>query len=232
MGRYSNGWIAILALAAAAATAQPKITMLEGSTFDLGSLYRGSVAERTLTIKNVGSEELVLGRVEASCGCTGAVVSNDHIPPGKTGKLQITFNSKNFTGAVHKTVTVSSNDPETPRALVEFTAMIIDEIVVAPPQFWFKDAEVGRVSSVTITVRNGGNEPLRLTGFRTQLAGMTITLPTNPIEAGKTGQVTATFKPPAAVPIVSDGVFLTTTNPRQPEVFVPIYGNAKEFKFN
>ena len=73
--------------------------------FDLGKIDRGVVAKKELTIKNAGTEKLVLGNVEVSCGCTGTVVSNKELLPGDTTSLLITFNSKNFNGPVHKTVT-------------------------------------------------------------------------------------------------------------------------------
>ena len=52
--------------------AQPKL-VVDGGTFDLDTLNAGTVAERKITLKNTGSEELILGKVEPSCGCTGSI---------------------------------------------------------------------------------------------------------------------------------------------------------------
>jgi hypothetical protein len=211
--------------------AQPKIEVVGGTKLDLGSIYRGAVIEKKVVLKNSGSATLEVGQVEASCGCTGAMVSESKIEPGSTATLRITFNSKNFTGNVHKTVTVNSNASNEPRQVIEFTAKIIDEISMSAAQFWFKDAEVGRKATVSVVVTNNGTEPLKLTGTRSSLAGLTVSLPKGPIEPGKTGTITADFVAEKALPILSDGVFIQTNNPRQPEVYVPVYGNVKEFKF-
>jgi|WetSurMetagenome_2_1015567.scaffolds.fasta_scaffold376160_2 hypothetical protein len=211
--------------------AQPKLIVVEGPKFDLGTVFRGMVIEHQLTLKNAGTEALHLGPVEASCGCTGAIVSNENLRPGESGSLAITFNSKNFTGQVHKTVTVRTTPSTTPPLLIEFTATIVDEIVVTPQQFWFKDAEVGKKCRMVLTVTNNGKEPLRLTGWRSQLAGFTLTLPTAPIDTGKSAEVVAELTPEKAAPIISDAVFLTTSNPHRPELYLAVYGNVREFKF-
>ena len=211
--------------------AQAKLQVLEGTKFDLGSISRGAVVEKKITLRNTGNDTLVLGTVEASCGCTGTVVSKDRIPAGATGTLLITFNSKNFTGPVHKTLTVNSNAADEPRTVIEFTASVVEEIVVTPAQVWFKDAEVGRPSTVIVTVKNQGKEKLELRGYRTQLSGFTLKVPSEPVISGKTIQLVAEFTPAKPIPVLADGVFLKTSNPLQPEIFIPIYGNAKEFKF-
>lgn len=211
--------------------AQPKIEVVGGSKLDLGSINRGKVVDREVTIKNTGTEALSLGRIEASCGCTGTLLSSDNIPPGKTGTMKITFNSQNFSGPVHKTVTINSNDPNSPRTVVEFRATVVEEVMIQPAQIWFRDAEVGRVSTFKLTVRNGGSESLSLKGFRTQLAGFSLRLPEASIEPGQAAEVVAEFKPGEARPVLSDGVFLATSSKNQPEVFIQIYGTVREFKF-
>lgn len=232
MNRRHFPFIIILTCAAlTSGLAQPKIQVVGGTKIDLGSIYRGAVVERKVMLKNIGSDTLVVSRVDPSCGCTGTVVSNDHITAGKTGTLLITFNSKNFTGPVHKSVTINSNATDEPRTIVEFTATVIDEIVLAPPQLWFKNAEVGKAAVLTLSIKNGGKDDLKLTGYRTQLQGFALKFPSEAIAPGKTAEVIAEFTPARVIPVIGDAVFLGTNNPRQPEIYIPIYGNAKEFKF-
>jgi hypothetical protein len=120
---------------------------------------------------------------------------------------------------------------DAPKTLIEFGASVIDEVKITPEQFLFRDARPGILSTVSITVRNEGREKLELTGFRSQLAGFSVNLPAKPIEPGKSADIVALFTPKNAIPVLSDGVFINTSNPRQPEVYIPIYGNVKEFKF-
>ncbi len=213
------------------AEGQPRLEIEEGAKFSLGKVYRGEVVERTLTLKSTGTDTLKVGRVDATCGCTGTVVSSHNIPAGTTGTLRITFNSKNFSGPVHKSVTISSNATNAPQMVVEFTAEIIDEVLFTPQQFWVKDGEVGRTTRLTVKVKNNGTNPLTFRSFRTTLEGFVLKLPAAALSPGSECEIVAEFTPKKAAPFLAEGVFLTTSNPHQPEIYLPIYGNTKEFKF-
>ena len=211
--------------------AQPKLKIIEGPKFDLGKIDRGAVMTKQLTLKNVGTEQLAIGQVEVSCGCTGTVVSNKELKPGDTTSLLITFNSKNFSGTVHKSVTINSNAADAPRTLIEFTATVVQDLEVTPTQFYFKDAEVGKKSIAVVKVKNESAKEQMITGFHTQLENFTITYSPKAIAPGETIEITAEFTPKKAVPTLNDGVFLTTSSKSQSEIYVYIFGNVKEFKF-
>jgi hypothetical protein len=222
--------IILLAVLAVTGAAQPKLTIAGGNSFNLGTVYRGAVAVHRVELRNTGNATLTLGRVEVSCGCTGSIVSNGSIAAGDTGSILITFNSKNFVGPVHKSVTIHSNaEPETSQ--LEFTATVVDEILMTPPQFFFQDAEVHRKSVVTMTVTNNGSAPLSFRSFRTQLKGLTLVFPSAPIAPGANGTITAEFTPESAGGVLTDGVMVTTTNEHQPEVYIQVFGAVQESKF-
>jgi hypothetical protein len=222
---------ALLSLAAASLLAQPKLKIAEGSKFDLGAIDRGSVVEKKLALKNVGTDTLILGAVEVSCGCTGTVVSDNRIAPGRSGSLLITFNSKNFVGPIHKSLTVNSNSAGEPRTLIEFTGNVVEEVSVTPAHLLFRDAEVGKLATTIVTVKNQSRQDLVLTGFKTSLPGLLLKLPPEPIPPGQSTQIAFEFAPKSVVSVLSDGVTLTTSSKKQPEILIQIFGNTKEFKF-
>ncbi len=225
------GMAALLAVLGCSALAQPRLQVIDGTKIDFGAINRGTIAERNVVLKNVGSDTLVISRVDASCGCTGTMVSDQRIAPGATGALMITFNSKNFTGPIHKTVSVHSNTVEGTTTVIEFVADVIEEVSVDPTAVWFRDAQVGVVATASVLVKNQGKAPLKLLAVKTQLEGLTLKLPADPIEPGKSARIVAEYKPAAARPVLSDGVFITTSSSSQPQVYIQIYGNVKEFKF-
>lgn len=225
------GLAALLVLSSGRAWPQPMLRVAEGTKLDLGTINRGKVVEKKISLKNIGNETLVIGKVITSCGCTGTVVSEDHIPPGESGTLLITFNSKNFSGTIHKTVTVNSNSAGGPETLIEFTGIVFEEVLVTPSQLLFRDAEVGRLSSRTVIVKNNGKEKLLLTGFKTQLPGLTAILPSKSIAPDDSAQIVVEFKPTQVQPMMTDLLHVTTSNKSQPDVTIYVYGNTKEFKF-
>jgi Protein of unknown function (DUF1573) len=211
--------------------AQPRLQLDGGEKFTFGSIYRGQVLERKVTVRNGGTDTLEISNVVASCGCTGAMVDVHRIAPGGTGTLAITFNSKNFSGEVHKTVTIHSNSAGNPSQVIEFTATVIDEITFSPLQFWFKDAEVGKKSRSVVKLKNLGKEPLTLKSVRLTLEVFVLHLPEEPLKPGAETELLLEFTPSKPYPFMAEGAFIATSNPHQPEIYIPIYGNAKEFKF-
>ncbi len=214
-----------------ALNAQPRLKVLEGTKIDFGRMDRGAVVQKKVSLKNVGNQVLVIGDVAASCGCTGTVVSEHQIQPGETGSVLITFNSKNFSGPIHKTVTINSNAAKEPQTVIEFTGLVVEEISVIPTQVMFRDAEVGKPAAQKVKIKNEGADKLTLTGYRTQLAGLTAILPEKPIAPHDSVEITVEFRPKEAKSILSDLLYITTSSKKQPEVMIYVFGSAREFKF-
>ena len=222
--------VAFLTIMAASLYAQAKMEIVGGTKLDFGDVYRGKKVEHKVLVKNTGNQTLELGRVDVSCGCTGTVVSNNSILPGKTGEVLITFNSTNFSGKVTKTVTVNSNATNSP-VVVEFQSNVIQEISISPQQFWFRDAEVGRPSVAKVSLTNNSKGPVTLTGYTCNLGGFKLALPATPLKPGESVELTAELKSDKAVPVLNDGVSIKTSSKNEPDVFVRIFGTVKEFKF-
>ena len=79
--------------------------------FDAGTVNKGDVIAHDFVIENKGKGTLEILRVQASCGCT-ATGYDQKIEPGKTGKVSAKVNTSGFSGPIHKTINVSTNDPK------------------------------------------------------------------------------------------------------------------------
>ena len=220
-----------LLFAASILVAQPKIEIAGGTKFSFGDIYRGKKVERTILVKNVGSETLELGKIDVSCGCTGTVATQKSISPGKTGEVLITFNSANFSGKIHKTVTINSNAAGAAQTMIEFEGNVIQEIAVNPPQFWFQNAEVGRSSWSKITITNNSKQPITLTNYETECQGFSVALPKGPIKPGESVELNAELNAKAATQVLNNSVTIKTSSKNEPDLFVRIFGSVKEFKF-
>ena len=210
--------------------AQAKIHIAEGTTFSIGSVPRGSVVEHELTIQNPGTDTLIISRVDVSCGCTGSMLAKDHIPPGGNGSLQIMFNSKNFHGPIHKTVTVNSNAPGDPTVQISFEGTVVEEVTFAPEYVWFQNSEVGIRSTKSVTIRNEGKTDFRLTGYSTGITGINLNLPTGDIKPGDSVVVPIEFVPDKPAPVIADRLVIRTSHPTQGELPIGIYGNVRTGK--
>ena len=222
--------IPVLILLTARLDAQPKISVVGDTKFDLDTLMAGEVAEHKVKVKNAGSGVLEIEKVDVSCGCTGTVVSSKALKPGETGEILVTFNSKNFTGKVHKSVTIVSNDPGNKSQRVEFTAFVIQEVALSETRFVFKDAVVGEKKTAKVMLTNNSTKQIDLTGYETNLTGLTLKHPAS-VKPGQSVEVVAEFTPSQAQRSLSNNVTLQTSNPNKPEILFYVFGSVKEWKF-
>jgi hypothetical protein len=117
-------------LLVACTSGQPQIT-LETTHFDFGDVVNGEILSRDIEVSNKGNEPVITTSVSTTCGCTTAFLEPMTIPVGGTANLIITFDSgahgPELTGQITRQVFITSNDPEQPEVIVEFTANIVDK---------------------------------------------------------------------------------------------------------
>lgn len=79
------------------------------NTYDFGKIKEGEKVSYQFKFVNKGTEPLIISEATASCGCTVPEYSKDPIAPGKTGQINVVFDSTGKPGMQHKVVTISSN---------------------------------------------------------------------------------------------------------------------------
>ena len=91
---------------------------------DFGKIVDGVKVSFTFKFKNVGGSDLIISQVKTSCGCTVSKYSDDPIPPGKEGRVQLTFDSSHRKGFNNKIATVVANtQPNT--EILKIKAMVL-----------------------------------------------------------------------------------------------------------
>lgn len=110
--------IAIIVFAGLATAQAQKVAKIEfkSETIDYGEIMKGSDGLRVFEFTNVGDAPLVIEDVKSSCGCTVPKKPEEPIMPGKTGEIEVKYDTKRV-GPIRKTVTVYSNAVEPTKAL-------------------------------------------------------------------------------------------------------------------
>lgn len=107
---------ATAAPAKAATVAKPSVVTWTADSHDFGDIKKGVPASHDFTFKNTSKQTILITDVKAACGCTATNYTKTPIKPGETGSVTATYNAANG-GAFSKTVTVTTNDTETPKVL-------------------------------------------------------------------------------------------------------------------
>jgi hypothetical protein len=90
---------------------------------DFGKVTEGEKVSCVFNFENQGTSDLVITSATTSCGCTVPEYDSKPIAPGKTGKLEVVFDTSGRNGMQTKTITVKSN-AVTPVVLLKITAEV------------------------------------------------------------------------------------------------------------
>lgn len=109
-------FVGLLGMSLKAQNSAAKIEFKE-ETVDYGEIEKGSDGVRVFEFTNTGNSPLIISDVRSSCGCTIPKKPEDPIMPGKTGEIQVKYDT-NRVGPIRKAITVTSN-AETPTKILK-----------------------------------------------------------------------------------------------------------------
>jgi cytochrome c biogenesis protein CcdA len=140
-----RGKIIILHLILLSLYAQPRI-QFKSKVLVFGTMEQHESRTRDFLFRNVGNEDLKVNEVRSSCGCASGKlnISNKIVHPRGTGKIQVTFNSKNYIGGVTETIYIHTNDPENSKVQFTLKANVKPQEETPPIRIYFfysKDCE-------------------------------------------------------------------------------------------
>ncbi|AUS05802.1 DUF1573 domain-containing protein [Pseudotamlana carrageenivorans] len=116
--------ILFIGLISLSVQAQAKISF-ESDTIDYGTIEKGADGVRVFKFTNTGNEPLIISKVSSSCGCTIPKKPKDPILPGKTGEIEVKYDT-NRVNPIRKTITVISN-AETPTVALKIKGLVVEK---------------------------------------------------------------------------------------------------------
>jgi hypothetical protein len=103
----------------------PKIAF-DASRYDFGKTKEGIKVRHVFKVFNRGDAPLKIDKVMSSCGCTVPKMKAETVGPGQAEDLEVIMDTSLKQGAVTKEILVFSNDPATPKAIVQVAANVED----------------------------------------------------------------------------------------------------------
>lgn len=115
-----------LALTANFAMAQSGPVMtFEKTEIDYGTVAQGSDGVKYFKFKNTGTQPLVIKNARGSCGCTVPKWPNEAIQPGKTGTIEVKYDTSR-SGSFSKNVFVETNEIQ-PQHTLTIKGVVLDK---------------------------------------------------------------------------------------------------------
>jgi hypothetical protein len=216
-------------LAGAADAKAPKVVVDE-PIVDAGKVDSGARLALDFAIRNEGDAPLEITDVKPACGCTVAEYDRV-IAPGATGAVHAVVDTTNFAGAFSKSITVFTNDPETPKLQLAVRAEIEPYLFVQPGFARFIQPQGSAPGEVKEIIWTKSFDDLKILELQSPYPYLTVSQRKaegdEPREGGTGPQwvVTLRFDYEAApVGTLADWVVIKTNHPRQSEIRIPVSG--------
>jgi hypothetical protein len=133
------------------------------TTHDFQKIIGGQSARHDFIFTNIGTSPLRIISVNPSCGCTTAADWTREVAPGGTGVIPLQFNSGSFSGAVAKSATVTSTDPETPSVILHIKGTVWRPIEVTPQNATLHlNSETVSNATAVVRIQNLAEQPLEV----------------------------------------------------------------------
>lgn len=100
------------------------VIVWDATEIDFGKVEEGKELVHYFSVSNQGKRDLIIRRVETTCGCTAVVPESRIIKPGDTTRLKIVFYTKGRQGKQLKTIRVTNNDFRAPNTILKVRAHV------------------------------------------------------------------------------------------------------------
>jgi hypothetical protein len=165
--------------------------------YDFGKAATGELVKHVFTVTNSGSETLEISNVHPSCGCTTAGDWSRQIDPGRKGTIPIQFNSARYSGAVTKTIDVTSNAKNQPKATLRLKGIVWKPIDITPQTAVISVlSDETNTASTSVRIVNQTDSEVTLSNLTSTSKAFTGELKT--IKPGKEFELIITAQPPFA----------------------------------
>jgi len=198
---------------------QPRI-FCEEPTFDFGSRDASETVDHTFVLKNTGTADLEIRRVQPACGCTTAELEKKVIPPGESSRISAKLSLAGRNGELQKPILIESNDPTNPAFQLVMKGMIGADFEITPSTMILRKNSPGAPATGSAIVKMQKNEPFEI--LTAKSGSEKLKLQWEKIPDENSYQVTAYFEGNLQPGEDVDKIFLETSHLRSKSLEIPV----------
>ncbi len=197
---------------------------LDAYAWDFGAVDQGTSVEHTIKCRNAGDADLVITRLESSCGdCLVPTGRPQSIPPGGEGEVPLRVVTSGQRRGVRKELYISSNDPISPVVPFAVTGYVrLPQLAFSPTVLDFGRARrtdtVSRAAYVPVTEDDG----VRVVSVSSGSSYVRVDLLPCKSKERPGYIITATLARGAPLGELRSAVTIISDHPKQPKTEIPI----------
>ncbi len=187
--------------------------------YDFGQAEAGTNVTHEYMISNGGDLTLEIKRVQPSCGCTVAQLSQQMLKPGDTAKITATLNLAGRNGHQDKHIIVESNDPQTPTMILNLHGDVRQDFLVSPDRL--APGQIRGDVAVEMDIVFNNNSAASVHVVRAQSVTTNLIVDLSEMEPGRKYRIHVKTNPPLPVGQIDGLIHLFTDYPARPVFDVP-----------
>jgi len=160
----------------------------------------------------------VIESVHSSCGCTAALLSSKQIAPGDMGEIKTTFDSSNFRNAIHKTITMTTNDPESATVKFQIKGQVKEELALDPARVSFGKLAPGAQVEQQVFIKNSSKKVIILEQPTATNPDIQASLARTTLEPGEQVELKVTAQVPEDAKRLSGYIMISTDYGKVPKL--------------
>jgi hypothetical protein len=199
--------------------------MFKETTHNFGSVARDAKTEFNFQFKNIYLEDIHIGGVRASCGCTSPKVTKDTLKTYETSEVVAHFNTDRFSGQRGATLTVTIDRPYYAEVQLRVDGYIRTDVAVNPGSVEFGSIDQGQTAKKRVNVAYSGRGDWKVVDVKTSNPFITAKVSDRGRQNGQAVyQVTVSVAPNAPAGYLQDQLILVTNDRNYTHVPVAVEG--------
>jgi hypothetical protein len=214
----------------------PRVVVVNGETYDFGTMDNGVHGEHEFVIRNEGDAPLRLKKGQTSCKCTSSLLDGDDLPPGREAKIHLSWNVASMEESFSQSAEFETNDPQRRILRLAIVGRISRSLEPDAEFLSFPNVPASEGKTASLRIFTDRSDQLKIDSYRWQKpeeAGHfeVTTQPVQPeaLKAAanrKSGvQVAVTVKPGMPLGKFANALVLTTNLSNVPPMEISIEGN-------
>ncbi len=167
---------------------------------------------------NNGDANLIITRIDKSCGCTVTELGKKEYAPGECGALKATYAAPKVSGLQTRYIYVITNDPNNERVQLTINATIVQKVNFEPQklQYSLKGANAGQAELKLIGI---DNLPFAVTAI--SATGDAVSAPFDPAQKATQFVLNTKISPDKMGGSLNGRIEINLTHPECPTLIVP-----------
>jgi hypothetical protein len=198
---------------------QPRI-FCEDPTFDFGSRDASETVDHTFVLKNTGTADLEIRRVQPACGCTTAELEKKVVPPGESSRISAKLSLAGRGGELQKPILIESNDPTNPALQLVMKGVVGADFEIAPSTMVLRKDSLEAPVTASIIVRSLKNEKFEIFDAKSESGKLKLRWDKFPNE--NAFQLTANFEEQFQPGQYGDKIIVETNHPTQKQLEIGV----------